>query len=96
MKTYRLVRATQVHTILSPSDAERMLSTGDWLIATAKPKTAMAGKMRSLRARRRAAGWLSLKLWLSPAEVDAVKAIKRPKETYAELFIRLVRERGLL
>jgi len=95
MRPKLLCHPSQARTIDSPAEIERLLSLG-WVIAAPRPRTPDAKRMRSLRARRQADAWLSVKLWLSPAEVDAVKAIKRPKETYAELFIRLVRERGLL
>ncbi|MBK5401327.1 hypothetical protein JFU47_32135 [Pseudomonas sp. TH39(2020)] len=38
MKAYRLVRQSQVLTVLSPADAERMLDTGDYVTAAEKPK----------------------------------------------------------
>lgn len=96
MKTYRLVRQSAVQTILSPDDAERMLSTGDWLIATPKPKTRMAARMRLLRNRRTAEGWVSLNFWLDAEDHAAVRAALRPGETYSELLVRLVRKQSLL
>lgn len=96
MKSYRLVRQSQVQTVLSPDDAERMLATGDWLIATVKPRTRSAARMRGLRRARRLADWHYLTMWIAPEDLAAVKAAQRPGETYAELLMRLVRERGLL
>jgi hypothetical protein len=96
MKTYRLVRQSAVQTVLSPDDAERMLASGDWLIATTRPKTRMAARMRLLRNRRSAEGWVPLSFWLSPDQVAAVKAALYPGESYAELLIRLVRKQSLL
>lgn len=95
MKPKYLVHGSYARCITDPKEVERLLSQG-YLLAAPKPRTKDAKRMRSLRARRQADAWLSLKLWLSPEQVAAVRAIKRPKETYAELFIRLVRERGLL
>lgn len=96
MKTYRLVRQSQVMTILSPDDAERMLDTGDWLLAMPKPKTRMAARMRELNNRRRAEGWTTRTLWFSPDDLAAVRAALLPGETYAELFLRLVKQNSLL
>lgn len=96
MKTYRLVRQSAVQTILSPDDAERMLATGDWLIAAPKPKTRMAAKMRLLRNRRSAEGWVALSFWMSAEDLAAVRAALLPNESYAELLIRLVRKQSLL
>lgn len=94
MKAYRLVRHSQVLTVLSPADAERMLATGDYVLASPKPKSKTAKSMRSLRARRRAEGWLQLDLWLPPDTVAAVKAAKLPGETYEALLVRLVNALG--
>lgn len=96
MKTYRLVRRSAVQTILSPEDAERMLQTGDWLIAAPKPRTRMAARMRELNNRRRAEGWTTRTLWFSPDDLAAVRAALLPGETYAELFLRLVRKNSLM
>ncbi len=96
MKAYRLVRQSQVQTILSPDDAERMLATGDYVTAGATPKHRgkNAKRMRSLRQQRRAAGWLVLDFWLNPIQAAAVRAALLPNETYAELLIRLVRKQS--
>ncbi|MCY1443029.1 hypothetical protein D9M71_594240 [compost metagenome] len=98
MKTYRLVRESAVQTILSPTDAERMLGTGDYVTASAKPKARgrNAKRMRSLRQQRRAAGWLVLDFWLAPDQAVAVRAALLPNETYAEMLIRLVRKQSVL
>jgi hypothetical protein len=96
MKTYRLVRQSAVMMVMSPCDAERMLATGDWLIATSKPKTRMAARMRALNNRRRAEGWTTRTLWFSPADLAAVKAALLHGETYVELFLRLVKKDSLL
>lgn len=97
MKAFLLARQSQVVTVLSPTDAEQMLAT-DYLRVMPRLKShgKDAMRMRSLRRARRIEGWLSLNLWLSPEDVAAVTAIKRPGETYAELLVRLVKERGLL
>lgn len=97
MKEFLLARQSQVVSVLSPGDAERMLAT-DYLqvVPRLKARGKDAKRMRSLRRTRQAEGWLSLDLWLSPEDVAAVKAVKRPGETYAQLFVRLVIERGLL
>lgn len=96
MKTYRLVRQSQVMTVLSPDDAERMLATGDWLIAAPKPRSKTAARMRKLNNCRRAEGWTTRTLWFSPENLAAIKAALLPGETYAELFMRLVRKNSLM
>lgn len=95
MKSKLLVHPSQGRTISNPVEIERLLAQG-WLIGAAKPRTVMAKRMRSLRQQRRLAGWLSMYLWLSPEDVAAVAAIKRPGESYAALLVRLAKERSLL
>ncbi len=95
MRPKLLVHPSQARTIANPVEIERLLSQG-WVLAAPKPKTATAKRMRSLRARRRDEGWLSLYLWLPPEDVAAVTAIRRPGESYAALLVRLATERSLL
>lgn len=92
MKTKMLVRTSQARCVDSPAEQERLLATGDWLIASPKPRSKLAAYMRNRRAERRAAGWLQLDLWLTPAEAEAVKAAKLPGESYEALLVRLVNE----
>ncbi len=96
MKTYRLVRQSAVQTVLSSDDAERMLATGDWLIAAPKPRTKMAARMRALNNRRRSQGWSTRTLWFSPDDLAAVRAALNPGESFVELFMRLVKKDSLL
>lgn len=97
MKPYQLARESQVVTVLSPADAERMLAT-DYLRVMPRPKA--RGKdtrrMRSLRRDRRLAGWQSLYLWLTPEQTAVVEATKWDNETYVDLLMRLITERSLL
>lgn len=95
MRSKMLVHPSQARTIGNPVEIERLLAQG-WVLAAPKPKTATAKRMRSLRARRRAEGWLSLYLWLPPGDVAAVTAVKRPGESYVALLVRLAKERSLL
>ena len=95
MKPKLLVHPSHCRTLDNATEIERLLSQ-DWLIAKPRPKTAMAKSMRVLRARRRAEGWQTLLLWLSPEHVTAVKAALQPGESYAELLIRLVKKQCLL
>lgn len=95
MKPKMLVHGSYARTITDPVEVERLLAMG-WLLAKAKPKTAMATRMRELRAQRRAAGWQSLLLFLPPEDWALVKAAMRHGESYAELLIRLVRKQSLL
>lgn len=94
-KAKLLVHGSYARSISSPNEVARLLSQG-WLLAMPKPRTKSAARMRTLREQRRSAGWLSLYLWLSPEEVAAVSAIKRPEESYVGLLMRLVNEQSLL
>ena len=93
MKTYQLARESQVVTVLSPADAERMLAT-DYLRVMPRPKARGkdAKRMRSLRQRRWAAGWAHADLWIPPEVAAAISAIRLPRESYSALFTRLVKE----
>lgn len=97
MEVFLMARQSAVVTITSPAQAEQMLST-DYLRVVPRPKARGkdAKRMRLLRRARLVEGWLSLDLWLSPEDVDAVKAVKRSGESYSALLVRLVEERGLL
>lgn len=97
MEVFLMARQSTVVTITSPVQAEQMLST-DYLrvVPRAKARGKDAKRMRLLRRARLVEGWVSLDLWLSPDDVEAVKAVKRSGETYAALLVRLVKERSLL
>ncbi|MFP3370990.1 hypothetical protein [Pseudomonas sp. SIMBA_068] len=95
MKAKLLVHGSHARSITSPDEVERLLTMG-WLLAAPKPKTRMAAKMRALNSRRRAQGWTTRTLWFSPEDLAAVKAALLPGESYAELFVRLVRKNSLM
>lgn len=95
MKAKLLVHGSYARSITSPVEVARLLSQG-WLLAMPKPRTKSAARMRMLREQRRSAGWLSLYLWLSPDEVEAITAVKRRGESYADLLMRLVNKQSLL
>lgn len=95
MKPKLLVHPSQARTISSPEEVERLLSLG-WVLAVPKPKTVMAKRMRSLRARRRAAGWVNLNIWLDALDLAAVTATQRPGESVAAMLMRLVRKQSLM
>lgn len=97
MKEFLMARQSQVVTITSPVQAEQMLAT-DYLRVVPRPKARGkdAKRMRLLRRQRQAEGWLSIDLWLAPELVILVTAIKRSGESYSELLVRLVKERGLI
>lgn len=95
MKPKLLVHPSQARTISNPVEVDRLLAMG-WLIGAPKPKTAMAKRMRLLRARRRAAGWVNLTLWMSGEDHAAIKAALHPGETIVEAIMRLVKKQGLL
>lgn len=94
MKPKLLCHPNHARCIDSPAEIERLLAMG-WVLAAPKPKTVAAKRMRSLRERRRDAGWLSLYVWLAPEEAAAVTAAKHPSESYAALLVRLVNEQSL-
>jgi hypothetical protein len=48
--------------------------------------------MRELRRARRAEGWTSFTLWISPEQMAVIKSAKRAGETYVELLVRLIEE----
>ena len=95
MRPKTMVHPSNARTISNPVEQERLLAQG-WVLAAPKPKTAMAKRMRSLRARRRAEGWMVLTLWVDPQQAAAISAIQRPGETVVEMIIRLVRKQSLL
>ncbi|MHA6232733.1 hypothetical protein [Pseudomonas fluorescens group sp. PF-69] len=95
MKTYRLVRESQVRCIDSPTQAEAMLAS-DYLLVRPRARGKDAKRMRELNNHRRAEGWTTRTLWFSPMDLAAVRAALLPGETYAELFLRLVRKNSLL
>jgi hypothetical protein len=95
MKPKLLVHPSQARTIDNPVEQERLLSQG-WVLAAPKPKTLMAKRMRTLRARRRAEGWVNLTLWLDAEQAAAVTASQRPGETVVEMLIRLIKKQGSL
>lgn len=95
MKPKLLVHPSQARTISNPVEQERLLAQG-WVLAAPKPKTEMAKRMRSLRARRRSEGWKVLTLWMSSEDHAAITGTQRPGETVLEMIIRLVRKQGLL
>ncbi|MWV11162.1 hypothetical protein F3I62_03545 [Pseudomonas sp. R-28-1W-6] len=93
MKPKYLAHPSQARCIDSPVEQERLLAMG-WLLTKPAPRTKDAKRMRMLRTRRRAEGWVGLTLWLPPDQAAAVTAVKRKNESYAELLTRLVREQG--
>ncbi|MDW2777433.1 hypothetical protein [Pseudomonas sp. BEA3.1] len=95
MKPKMMVHGSYARTISNPDEVERLLTMG-WVVAAPKPKTAMAKRMRALRARRRAEGWTVVTLWMSSDDAVAVKAALLPGETVVQMIIRLVRKQSLL
>lgn len=95
MKPKLLVHGSYARTIDNPVEIERLLSQG-WLLAAPKPKTKTTSRMRKLNSERRAAGWTTRTLWFSSEQLAAVRAARLPGESYAELFMRLVRENSSL
>lgn len=93
MKPKMLTHPSYARTIDSPAEVERLLAQG-WVIAAPKPGKA-AGRMRRLNSERRAAGWTTRTMWFSPEQLAALKAAKRPGESYADLVMRLAMENSL-
>lgn len=95
MKPKLLVHPSQARTIDNTVEVERLLAAG-WVLAKPKPKTRMAARSRALNAKRRAAGWKTQQIWMTPEEHAAIKAAKRPGESTVGLLMRLIREESLL
>lgn len=93
MKPKYLVPQCYARAITSPEEQQRLLANG-WVIASPRPGKA-AGRMRRLNSERRAAGWTTRTMWFSPDQLAALKAAKRPGESYADLVMRLVIENSL-
>lgn len=94
MKPKLLAHPSHCRTIDSPAEIERLLAMG-WVLAAPKPKTKMAKRMRTLRERRGAEGWVNLTLWFEAQDLAAVRAARLPGETYSQLLVRLVNKQGL-
>jgi len=95
MKPKYMVHSSQARCIDSPVEQERLLAL-DWVIASPKPRTKDARRMRTKREQMRAAGWASLTLWVSPEQRAAIKGALHPGESYAALLLRLIEQRSLL
>src|SRR3990167_2426464 len=76
VKPKMMVHPSQARCISSPAEQER-LAAQDWLFAYGKPKSKAAKRMRALRRKRQAEGWVNLPMWFSPVQVAALKAAKR-------------------
>ena len=77
--------------ILSDTDAERMLASGSWVIATVpKKRTAHAKTQQAYMRRRLAAGYKKLELLLPEPVFDSLQAKRREGESMAELLERLI------
>lgn len=77
--------------ILSEADAQRMLDSGSWVIATIPKKpTAGARNQRAYMQRRLAAGFKKLETLLPERVYDALAAMRREGESTAELIARLI------
>lgn len=94
MKPKLLVHQSYARTIDNPVEVERLLALG-WLLGKPKPKTKDAKRMRTLRERRRAEGWVNLTLWVDPEQHAAISAAKHHGESVVELIMRMIKEQGL-
>lgn len=95
MRPKMMVHGSQARCISSPQEVERLLSMG-WLLAMPKPRTLMAAKMRSLRARRRSEGWVNLNIWLDAEDHAAIRATLLPGESVADMIMRLIKKQSLI
>lgn len=93
MKPKLLVNPYHGRTIDNPAEVERLLSQG-WLLAAPKPRTKDAGRMRTLRTRRRAEGWVNLTIWVNPEQYAAISAAKKSGESVVGLIMRMIKEQG--
>lgn len=90
MKSYLLAPRNATREILSPADAEKMLSGGSWVRVTLAKPSAVSKRQRDFRRRRRSAGYRQLSVLLPEQFFDELVAMKRPGETEADLLTRLV------
>ena len=95
MKPKMLVHPSQARTIDSPGEIERLLAAG-WVYAKPKQRTKMAARSRALNAKRRAAGWMTQQIWMTPEQHATIKAAKRNGESTVELLVRLISQESLL
>lgn len=79
--------------ILSESDAERMLQSGSWVIASIpKKRTAGARNQANFFRRRLDAGYRKLQVLLPNHVFNSLQAKRRDGETLASLLERLLFE----
>lgn len=90
-----MVHPSQARCISSSAEQERLAAL-DWLFAYGKPKSKAAKRMRALRRKRQAEGWVNLPMWFPPEQLAALKAAKRQGESYSELVMRLLEQHSLL
>jgi len=77
--------------ILSDTDAERMLQSGSWVIATIpKKRTARAKTQQAYMRRRLAAGYKKLEFLVPEHVYHALQSRQRDGESLAELLERLI------
>lgn len=95
MKPKMLTHPSYARCIDSPAEVERLLAQG-WVITAPKPRTKSAGRMRALRAQRRAAGWANLTLWVDPEQLIAITSAQHPGETVVQMLMRLIEKQSSL
>lgn len=77
--------------ILSEADAERMLQSGSWIIATIPKKTTPAmARQRKFRRNRITAGYRRFEVLLPEHVHSALHALRREGETVAKMVERLI------
>ena len=77
--------------ILSDTDAQRMLDSGSWVIATVpKRPTAGAINQRKFKRRRAEAGYRRLDIMLTKQVFNALQARRQSGESLAALIKRLL------
>lgn len=77
--------------VLSDTDAQRMLDSGSWVLATIpKKRSARAINQQNYMRRRREAGYRKLEILLPEYAHDILHSMQRDGETMAELVERLI------
>lgn len=91
MKAKLLAPRNAAREIMSETDAQRMLDSGSWVIATIpKKRSARAINQQNYMRRRLEAGYRKLEILLPEHIHNILHSRLREGETYAELVTRII------
>ncbi|UVJ42852.1 antitoxin VapB family protein [Pseudomonas sp. LS1212] len=90
MKATKMIHPSHAREILSEVDAARLRQSG-WLeLDQTKPVSKGAAFQRRYRKRQLMLGFKQFSVWLPESVFNALAAMKKPKESFAELVERLI------